>query len=232
MLSLETCFGLSSSRPKGLMFYPLFVMKITILILFPYVSFELIQYSRKSNLQNGVPVSDITIRARALTFSLSWLFMLFVYISEYQNLQPLKIYNFLLDLIRMQNLRENISTLIQYFSKFLVVDVVLVKFNYDKFVHWKKDELTLLESISVLPYIVMAFASNRIFIANTIVNQHLKILTRNQQPLDLSNELETEKLMILRSHLHKFFVEFNKSNAVNLIACIGFCIFNVVYQVC
>lgn len=177
MLRIESGFGLSSVSPKSFMFYPLVALKVTFLILYPFVSIEISKYSRQSNLQNGVPVSYITINAKNLLFLLNWLFLLFVYISECQNLQPSKIFDYFLNLLRIQSLRENIFTLLRCSLKFLVVDVILIKFNYDKFVHWKKDELTLLESVSNLPFIIVALASNRIYIANTIVNQYLKVLS-------------------------------------------------------
>lgn len=238
ILKMEILFGLSNGRYRGIFLLFSIFSKAALIFLYPFSCLRILRFFTKSNVVRYIPESDVTVYARNITFILNFLFLISVYLSEVFSGglgSSDKIFEQFCILWKRLKWKDRIIFLVKCSLKILVLDYALIKLNYGKFFFSIKPNLSKWENLLlffvILPYPVFSFASNRIYIANTIINQQLKCLIQHQKSTDLTHKLETQKLSLSYMRLHNFFANFNKSNSVSLIACIVFCIFNMVYQV-
>jgi hypothetical protein len=229
---IEKLFGLSPFRYRNKRIQVLTlssyrVIIISFIILYPISCIRTLDFFRSSD-------SDVTKYARNLTFAFNWLLLVFIFGNEALNAD----YNgfsemerMLRDLIKRQNFNDNLTLLMRCTVKVTLIfsGLFYVKFTMNNFhinrnlMTWEKALVPLL----YLPIIILSLASNRIYVANSIVKQCLLMNASNLKP----SEMQVKHCTVVYMRLHSFFVRFNKFNAINLLAVVCFCMLNIVYQV-
>lgn len=228
---MEKVFGLSPFRFRNKRIKALTlstrVIIISFIILYPISCMKTLDFSSAND-------SDVTIRARNLTFVFKWLLLCFIYGNEalnenYDGFNDIEL--MLRELIKRQNFNDNLMLLLRCTAKVTVIFSGLFFLNQRVMnLHSRKDLMAWEKALTLLlhlPLITFALASNRIYIANSIVKQ---LLLMNAHGLKL-NQLHMKQTAIIHSRLHSFFTEFNKFNSINLLSVVCFCMLNIVYQV-
>lgn len=230
-VKMEKVFGLSSFRYKNKRIRALTlstrVIIISFIILYPISCTKTLDYSSAND-------SDVTIRARNLTFVFKWLLLVFIYGNELRNVNNRgfgDMERMLRELMKRQNFNDNLMLLMRctvkvafIFSGLFVLNYKVMNMHSNKnLVAWEKALALLLH----LPLITLALVSNRIYVANVIIKQSLLM---NASGLK-STELQMKLFAISHARLNRFFTEFNKLNAINLLTALSFCMVNIIYQV-
>jgi hypothetical protein len=227
---MEKVFGLSSFRYKNKRIRALTlstrVIIISFIILYPISCTRTLDFSHSND-------SAVTIRARNLTFVFKWLLLCFIHGNGafIQNYEFNDIERTMRGLIKRQNFNDNLMLLLRCTLKVAVIFSGLFFLNYRVMNMHSKKSLMVWEKVLALvlhlPLITFALASNRIYVANSIVKQLLLMNASGSK----SNELQMKHFAIVHSRLHRFFTEFNKCNSINLLSVVCFCMLNIVYQV-
>lgn len=228
---MEKVFGLSSfqyrnKRIKALVTLSTRVIIISFIILYPISCTRILDFSRTND-------SDVTIRARNLTFVFKWLLLVFIYGNSLNvnNNGFSDMERMLRELIKRQNFNDNLMLLLRCTAKVTVIFSGLFALNYRIMnIHSSKNLMAWEKALAVvlhLPLVTFALASNRIYVANSIVKQFLLM---NASGLK-SSELHVKHSAIIHGRLHSFFTEFNDFNSINLLSIVSFCMLNIVYQV-
>lgn len=183
IFKLEICFGLSDSHNCKLCWIFSTAIKTVFVFMYPCSCFRILKFFTASNVLKGMADSNVTIYARNITFVLNWIFLIAVYFCEASKSDlgsSSQVFNQFSYLWRHQNWKENFILVAKCSVKILILDFTLLRLNYGKFIFWTKPRLSKLESslmfFILLPYCVLSFATNRIYVANSIINQQLKIL--------------------------------------------------------
>lgn len=218
----EKLFGLSSlgHRSSVIVKFVSISIKTAFVVIYPIACsrFLFVFTSRDSR---------ATTYARNLTFAFNWILLVSIYSNEisfrgYRNLQSL-----FHVLIEVQSLKQNLILLLKCTLKAAVLGSVLLKLNVSKYNRLKKRNLgphdENLMFFLLLPFFVMILASNRIYMANTVVKHFLVIFKHNQ--------LSIKYFERNYGRLHDFFVSFNKANSINFATILCFCVLNIIYEV-
>lgn len=83
----------------------------------------------------------------------------------------------------------------------------------------------------LLPSVIMALVSNRIYAANTVVKHFLIWNVREMKSTAPNNSVRINLCAINYRSLQSFFADFNRLNAINLLTVVCFWVLNVVYEV-
>lgn len=234
---LEKLFGLSQLRWKT---KPIKVLTlssraiiISFIILYPVSFMKVLTYFQTSE-------SGVTMYARNITFAFNWLLLVLIFANETFDADHHQrgfggIKRLFCKLIEIQSLKDNLVLLLRCTMKMTVVFVGLFYTSYKKYTHRMKAKLTLseqcLEFFLYLPFIIMALASNRIYIANNVVKRLLTINACELKTAAPDDALSIKLCAINHSRFNSFFVAFNKRNAINLLVILSFCLLNIVYEV-
>lgn len=219
---LEVIFGLSSiGKQFGIVSKLIsFTLKAYFVVFYPIACSRYLSFFTRSD-------SRATTYARNLTFVFNWVLLATIYMNElsFQGLAVLMgMFKFL---INSQSPMKNLNLLLKCTLKALILGIFLIKLNYSKYTLRKNKNLRLedeyLMFFLLLPFFVMIFAANRINIGNTVVKHFLLAFEDNQ--------LDQKTFGAEYGQLHDFFISFNKSNSMNFLAILCFCILNIVYEV-
>ena len=233
---LEKLFGLSEFRYKNkrIKVFTLYsrVIVILFIILYPFSCIRTLKFFQTSD-------SDVTIYARNITFGSNWLLLVFIYANEtfneeyYQGFESIK--PLFRKLIKLQNFKQNLVLLLCCTVKVSVVFVIILKVNFAKYYHNRKPKMTEWERVSMillfLPFVILSLASNRIYVANTIVKQYLMMYVKDLKSPTTHKALKIQLFAIKYQNLQEFFTRFNKSNAINFLVILSFYLLNIVYEV-
>lgn len=130
-------------------------------------------------------------------------------------------------LVKKHNPKQNFILLLRCTLKMVVLGGCLITLNFNKYQVQKNlnlnawDECLML--FLLLPFIEMILAANRINIGNTVI-KHFLIIYKDEK-------FDRKTFGDKYGRLHDFFVAFNKSNSMNFLTILGFCILNIVYEV-
>lgn len=234
-LKVEMFFGLSDFTFNGKRLKLLFLLssaiRILLLVLYP------ISFLNILNVYLTEETSGITRTARYLTFIFNWLLLLCMFSNEtFSNRQRMNSTKRLLSqLIEHQSAKQNCLLLLKFLLKFLVVSVSLIRTSIGNYSYSMKSRLTTVDFLMVpfivLPFLLLTLASNRIYVANVVVQLSL---TRNIQQMKSSrseNAIQIQVSAINYRCLHKFFSDFNSSNSINLLVVLTFCTLNIINEV-
>lgn len=231
---IEIIFGLSkfnSNRWQRVLTLFSFVIRALFLILYPLVCLRVLNFSKTFD-------KSVTKYARNLTFIFNWLLLVCIYANETINAnfhrKSFNMKRMFIKLIEVQSTYRNLLLLFRCTIKFLLIFVMLFYNSLTKYLTNTSARVPPWEKmfsmfILMLPFFVFSLATNRIYVANTVVKLFLE---RNDlESLTSEQEMKTEIRSINYKHVHELFNNFNRSNAINLIGIICFCILNIVYEV-
>lgn len=231
---LEKLFGLSQFSYKNKRVKVLSHLIITsFIILYPFSWIRVLNFSQKND-------SSTTMYARNLTFVFNWLLLVFIFANEtfdsdYHQRGFGSIERLFRKLIELQSLKDNLILLMRCTLKMVVVFWGLLYVSYGKYSFLLKSNISQLDEALIpllyLPFVVMTLASNRIYVANTVVKHLLAIDKKILKLSKLDDAVKIRLGAINYGMIHDFFVEFNKRNAINLLVIVSFCLLNIVYQV-
>lgn len=229
---LEKLFGLSNFcyRNKRVKVLSYFII-ISFIILYPISWLRVLNFSGKTD-------SSTTMYARNLTFVFNWLLLVFIFANEtfdsddnqreFESIERL-----FRMLIELQSVKDNLVLLMRCTVK-LAVFVGLMYTSYGKYEFLMKLNLSKWEEaltpLLYLPFVILYLASSRIYAANIVVKHFLKVNENELKALAPDDAVKIKLSAINYKHIHEFFAEFNKRNAINLLVIISFCLLNIVYQ--
>lgn len=219
---LEIIFGLSNVGQQNGNFYKLisFAMKAFFVGFYPIACSRYLSFFTKRD-------TRATTYARNLTFAFNWVLLSSIYLNELSFRGLAKLMNLINHLIEKQTPKENFIFLLRCTLKMTILGGVLITLNFNKYMVRKNKNLKPWDECMMffllLPFFVMILAANRINIGNTIVKQFL-VCYRNET-------VDSKTVGDQYGRLHDFFVAFNKSNSMNFLTILGFCILNIVYEV-
>lgn len=209
-----------------------FLIRFVISGIYPFLCIRILDFAGRTD-------SIVTFYARLLTFVFNWVLIVCIFINESFNSDHhrqsfIQMKTFFRKLIKLQTNKENFVLLVRCTLKLLVILEGLLHTGYNKYMFNVRRDMPIWEKrfsviVILLPFVIMALASNRIFVANTTIKLLLIQLMVNSKAKD--QKLKIELLSVNYANLHSFFHQFNRLNAVNLIVVIGFCILNIIYQV-
>lgn len=219
----ELLFGLSNpgTRSSNFVKFISVLIKISFIVFYPIACVNYLSIFTKSD-------SRTTKYARNLTFAFNWTLLISIYSNElsfrgFGNLKTLFTY-----LINMQSPKRNMILLLRCTIKGFFLGCALITLNFKKYSRLKNKNLNpedeCLMFFLLLPFFVLILATNRIYIANTVVKHFLVAFKDNQ--------LNMKYFGSNYGRLHDFFESFNKSNSMNLVTVFGFCVINIIYEVC
>lgn len=209
-------------------------LRVAFVILYPFSCLRIIKFEKFND-------SSVTLYVRATTYVVNWFLLIFIFLHETLNADALCQVKaqqkfFFGRLVALQSFSENFFYLSRCTLKFSIVLIGLIYCSNRKYSYNGNKNSSIWEDgfkfFLMLPFIIMAIASSRIYVANMTVCQ---FLTRNATELSEPTTLRIEKK--IKSHsmtfkqLHDFFEEFNSQNALNLLTVISFCIFNITFHV-
>lgn len=234
---VEKCVGLSNFCYKNKQYKVLLLLscaiRISFIIVYPIVCKDLLTvFLRKE--------TGVTYFARNITFGFNWLLLVIIFANEtfiksnkqasFDDFKALFDY-----LIKSQNLTDNIKLLMRCTLKCVVVFLGLFHTSYKKYTLKMTQNLTMLEttlmSFLFLPFVVFVLATNRIYVTNTVIKQCLITNVKRVNFLEKDFTVKIQALTVNYNSFHRFFLNFNKSNEINLLAVLTFCILNIVYEV-
>lgn len=228
---MEKVFGLSPFRFRNKRIRALSlssrVIIIFFIILYPVSCIKVLDFFRSND-------SEVTLYARNLTFAFNWLLLAFIFGNEalsvdYSGFSEME--RMLRELIKRQNFNDNLTLLMRCTLKGTLIFSGLFSMKLKVYsIHTNRNLMTwekALVPLLYLPFVILTLTSNRIYVANCIVRQWL---TKSASEFK-STQLQMKEYSIIRSHLHDFFMKFNKLNAINLLTVMCFCMLNIVYQV-
>lgn len=229
---VENIFGLSNfcSGENWISTLISYLIRISIVTLYPFSYLRLLSFSQVTD-------SKVTAYARNVTFAFNWFFLVIIFSNESFNASNnrrsvCQFKSLFRKLVSRNNLSQNFKILFRCTFKFVVILSGLLYVSVIKYKFRMKKNLAEWETHFVycllFPVIVLTLASNRIHVVNTIIWQEL---TRNSRDMKDTNNNSTkvELCAVNYKYLHEFFVSFNKLNAVNIVAIISYCIFNIIY---
>lgn len=233
---MEKVFGLSQFRfqNKRRKVFSLSYRIITTSfnIAYPVACIKFLDFFHKNDLKT-------TFYARNLTFTFNWLLLVFILgneISSTDSCSFAEIEKMFRKLIKLQSLNNNLSLLMRCTLKFSVVFIGLIRINYVKYSRhfvknlsdWEKAPAMFL---ILIPFIILTLTSNRIYVANTLVKYFLMKNASALKSTTRRTAMQMKYCAINYTSLHSFFAAFNKSNSINLLAVLSFCMLNIVYEV-
>lgn len=233
---VEKIFGLLQFRFESrlgriLNLLSLFI-KLGIIGIYPFLCIRISDFTVRT-------ISIVTFFAMLLIFVYTWLLMICIFCNEafnsihhHQTISQMG--QMFYKLVELQGWRENFSFLIRCTGKLSVSLVVAAYAGYLKCMQNTGRDLPMWEkrlfvAVIQLPFVIMHLASNRIYVANTIIKQLLIRLTFNSKSQD--QYININLCSVNYGYLHDFFTKFNRLNAANLIGITTFCVLNIVYQV-
>lgn len=235
---LEKVFGLSQfgykNKPIKVLTLSSRVSIISFIILYPVSCIKVLTFFQTID-------SSVTVYARNITFVFNWLLLVFIFANEtfkadhhQRGFGEMKL--FFCKLIEIQSFNDNFILLVRCTVKMVVVFVALFQVSHGKYTRRLKTNLTawemVLSYILYLPFIIMALASNRIYVANNVVKRFLIMNSCMLRAAATTDDALGIKLCAINySRYHNFFVAFNKRNAINLLVILSFCLLNIVYEV-
>lgn len=236
-LDIEKIFGLSyltRNSQRTLKFTILsWFIRLLCLISYPLCYNRLLNFSYYND-------SITTQYARKLTFVFDFLLIACIYANETFNankhqgwFEQLKV--LLSKLIEQQTFKENFTLFIHCTLKLattlsilLTISFRMLNANIKRYVPFHERCLIV---FLLLPFIVMSLASNRIYVANTIVKRFLLRKAKELRSMTTDGAVKIKLCAINYRYMHMFFDDFNGSNGINLLIIISFCILNIVYKV-
>lgn len=209
------------------------VIRVSFVILYPISCINVLSFFTAKD-------SDVTMYARNLTFAFNWLLLVFIYANEtfiagsnQEGFDELK--RLTRKLIQRQNIRDNLILLLQCSLKISTLLSGLIYFSYRKYITRAKSGLQMPEkafiAVLFLPFVILSLASNRIYVANTVVKHSLAWNAQQMKSTALPDSLKLKLCAINYRRVHSFFADFNKLNAINLLVVVTFCVLNIVYEV-
>ena len=232
---LEQFVGLSQFHNRNkcykvLTFFLWFIIKTFFVVIYPISCFRVLSFFSAKD-------SETRVYSRNITFAFNWLLLVFLYIVSFDNFHRgfSEIKRWFNQLIKIQSLKQNLNFLVWCLSK-IIVSAYMIKMNYSKYVRRSQKNLEVWEHylmfFLLIPYIAFALTSNRIFVANTVVNGFLKEIENNIKS-NVFNDFQRIKLCTLKyGRLFDFYKNFNETNSFHLLAVLSFCMLNIVYEVC
>lgn len=226
-------FSLGNKRFDKLSSLSSCAIRVSFVILYPISCLKVLSFFTTKD-------SDVTMYARNLTFAFNWLLLVFIYANETfvadSNQQGFgEIKRLMRKLTQLQTTRDNLILLLKCALKMTLMLSGLVYFSYRKYMLRAKRGLQMPEKAFIvvlfLPFVILSLASNRIYVANTVVRQFLEWNTNQSKSTALADSRRMKLCAINYSRLHRFFADFNKLNAINLLVVITFCVLNIVYEV-
>lgn len=219
----ELVFGLSNpgKQRSNVVKFISVLIKVSFVVLYPIACSKYLSIFTRSD-------SRTTKYARNLTFAFNWILLISIFSNElsfqgFENVKKLFSY-----LINMQGPKRNLVLLLRCTIKGSILSCALITLNFKKYSRLKNKNLNpedeCLIFFLLLPFFVLILASNRIYIANTVV-KHFLVAFKN-------NQLNIKYFGSNYGRLHDFFESFNKSNSMNLVTILGFCVLNIIYEVC
>lgn len=125
--------------------------------------------------------------------------------------------------------------LLKFLSKFLVVVLSLIRTSFGNYAYSTKSHLTTTDFAMMpfifLPFVLLSLASNRSFVANIVIQHSLKKNAQQIKSTGTEKALQFQVTAINYRCLHKFFSDFNSSNAINLLVVLTFCTLNIINEV-
>lgn len=235
--NFEKVFGLSQftfrNKSFKLLFVLSFLIKVLLVILYPFTYIKLLNFEEVTD-------SVVTTYARNLTFVMNCLLIGIIYFNEVFNMKghlrvSCQLENMFKDLISQQNFKQNLVLLFRCSVKLTVILYALMYASAGKFKWRLKRNLEAWERnfvvVLMLPFVILTFTLNRIYVANTVTKQLLVIEANKLVEKQGNKALKIAQCSVSYKNLHNFFEEFNKLNAQNLITIITFCVLNIVYEV-
>lgn len=231
---VEKFFGLSGDfayRNKCFKLSTLlsFAMKSFYIVIYPVSCYKILGGFLTQN-------SGVTMLARNVTFAFNWLLLIFIFTNEmFINNQRASggIKQLFSRLIELQSLNDNLILVTRFMLKAAVVFIGVFRTSYQKYTLKMKTNLTAIENIMLsfvfLPFIILVLASNKIYVGNIIIKHCLIRNAKKVKSIDATTRIMLSTINYRR--LHKIFLEFNKSNQINLLVILGFCTLNIVYEV-
>lgn len=233
---LEKVFGMSEFRYKNkqIKVFTLYsrVIIISFIILYPFSCVTTLSFFQSSAL-------DVTMYARIMTFVFNWLVLVFIYANEaikvdyYRGLESIT--RRFCKLIMLQSGKDNLILLSRCTLKVTVVFAALCRANFWKYLRNARPGLSIWEQalmmLLLIPFVIMALASNRIYVVNTVAKHYLSMYAEALKSSSSSNALKIKLCAMNYQCVNIFFDRFNKLNAINLLVILGFCILNIVYEV-
>lgn len=231
---VEKLFGLSdfAYRNKRLKVLTLlsFAMKVFYIIVYPVSCYEILGGLLTQH-------SGVTMLARNVTFLFNWLLLVLIFASElFINNQAFgEITQLCCRLIELQSLGDNLILVTRFTLKATILFIGVFQTSYQKYTLKMKTNLTSLENVMLslvfLPFVILTLTSNRIYVANTIIKHCLIQNAAKVKTPAINSKTRIELSTINYRRLHRIFLEFNKSNQINLLVVLGFCTLNIVYEV-
>lgn len=225
---LENIFGLSQFQCRLITPF----IQVSFIVLYPVSCKKVLRFLDEIE-------SSVTANARNLTFVFNCLVVISIYLNETFNFDSRhqsykEIETWFSRLVKRQSLKQNFVLLCRCSLKGLLLASML-QANYAKVIFGLRNSLEPWERCLMFfilqPFIALCLASNRIYVANTIV-KHFLILNSKELELNTSDYRQKLKLSAISyRRLHEFFIAFHKVNVINLIAILSFYIVNIIYQV-
>lgn len=228
---LEKLLGVSQLG-KGF-FLPILsiALRVFLTVLYPIACVEVLGFLRMKE-------SYVTVLARNVTFLFNWLLIIFIYGNEtFSNgrggFTEIKV--LVHELTKVQSTKQNFVMLLMCTVKVIILGLGTLRVNGGKYFYQMKPDSSFIELCLgftlLLPFAVMAVASNRIYIANIVTKNRLHQISSKLKNVSMKRHSNFDECNVEYGRLHDFFIDFHASNGNNLMAIIAFSAINIIFQV-
>lgn len=234
-IKTERLFGLSpsafeSKRSRGSAILS-GLLKCAAVFTYPVVCAKVLIFLIDAN-------SKTTVFARNLLLACNWVMLFVIYVNETTNLHRkyANILRLFEKLIKIQSPKQNLTFILKWMSKVIVIGTTLLATNFMKFTKRTKPEFSIGWArcsivIILLPFVVFVLALNRIFMTNLVIKSYLMHIVDELQSGNDKSCRRIELSAIKYRIIHENFVAFSEANMVTLLTIVCFCIVNIVYEV-
>lgn len=228
---LEKLLGVSQLGKGFFLSLLSIVLRVFLTVLYPVACFEVLGFLRMKE-------SYVTVLARNVTFLFNWLLIIFIYGNEtFSNgrggFAEIKV--LVHELTKVQSTKQNFFMLLMCSFKAVILGLGTLRVNYGKYSYQMKPDSSFIEECLgitlLLPFAVMAVASNRIYIANVVTKNRLNQISCQMKAVSMKRYSNFDECTVEYRRLHDFFIDFHASNGNNLMAIIAFSAINIIFQV-